>query len=189
MFKTTTAAISLVIVALLAVPTAAFATDYVPAQNVTTSGPVVAGAPVDVAFAPGSFAGDESVRFVVVGDGPEAQLAVLKARSTASLTKQAHGGAVTIKVTIPVGATGTYTTTATGVTSGRVATAALAVAPVDSAASTGGKALDSTGGKALASTGVSPITMLLMWAAGGVLLLGIALLIVRVAVRRQRAAA
>lgn len=180
MFKKSTAALSLVIVALLAVPTAAFAVDYVPAQNVTTSGPVVAGAPVTVGFAAGSFVGDESVTFVVVGDGPQAQLATLKAMSTATLTKTAHGGAVSVTVKIPAGATGTYTTTATGATSGRVATAALAVAPVD--AKTAKK-----NAKALAATGVSPITMLLVWAAGGILLLGIALLIVRLAVRRQRA--
>jgi hypothetical protein len=139
------------------------------------SGAATPGGTVNVAFESGFTAG-ESVSFAVTGEG-SATLAVFKA-ATVSLTKTATaGGAASVAVTLPAGATGTYTTTATGLTSGTVGTAALTVAAADAGSS-----------KALASTGYDA-PMLLIWAAAGALILGLALVVVLNIVRRQRATA
>jgi hypothetical protein len=83
-----------------------------------------------------------------------------------------------VNVVLPADATGTYTTTATGLTSGTVGTAAISLVAADGGAS-------STDG-GLASTGYDA-PMLAIWAAAGALLLGIALVTVLTVVRRQRA--
>ncbi|QYF73741.1 hypothetical protein [Cryobacterium sp. PAMC25264] len=82
---------------------------------------------------------------------------------------------------LPADATGTYTTTATGLTSGTVGTAAISLAAADSAAGSGSSA---NGG--LASTGYDA-PMLAIWGAAGALLLGVALTVALTVVRRQRA--
>lgn len=177
MGKKSFAAIALAVLAVFAVPVAANAAGYVPSSDVAVSGAATPGGTVNVTFESGFTAG-ESVSFAVTGEG-SATLAVFKA-ATVSLTKTATaGGAASVAVTLPAGATGTYTTTATGLSSGTVGTAAITVAAVDSgAASTNG----------LASTGYDA-PMLLIWAAAGALVLGLALVVVLNIVRRQRATA
>ena len=107
-----------------------------------------------------------------------AVLSTVKA-ATVTLTKVASAtGATSVNVKLPADATGSYTVTATGVTSANVATASITIVAADAG----------TTGKALASTGYNA-PMLLIWGAAGVLLLGIALVVVMTIVRRQRATA
>jgi hypothetical protein len=93
-------------------------------------------------------------------------------KTVVSLGKTANGsGAVTYtaSATIP----GTYVITVTGVNPGTVATATLIVLPADAAS-------------ALPNTGFNS-PLLAIWASAGVLIFGIAMVIVRTTVRRKRA--
>jgi hypothetical protein len=178
MGKKTFAAIALTVLAVFAVPAAANAAGYVPSSDVAVSGTATPGGTVTVAFETGFTAG-ESVSFAVTGAG-SATLAVFKS-ATVSLTKTATAsGAASVAVTLPAGATGTYTTTATGLTSGTVGTAAITVAAADSGAAASKSGLAETGYNA---------PMLLIWAAAGAVILGLALVFVLMFVRRQRATA
>lgn len=176
------AAALLVVVGVFAVPAAANAAGYVPTSNISVSGAATPGGTIVTGFAAGSFTPSETVSFSVTGSG----LATLSAATaTASITKQADAsGATALNVKLPAGATGTYSVTATGQTSGNVATAAITVAPVDAAAAGGSTVADPSG--ALAFTG-SNGSMLMIWAAAGAVMLGIALMLVLTLVRRQRA--
>ena len=172
MFKKTFAVIALAALAVLAGPVAAnAATPYVPNSNIAVTGSTTAGGTSVITFASGSFTGNggsENVAFQVSGSGTATLSAVHSA--VVSLTKAATAGGVVINVKLPAGATGTYTVTATGATSGIVGTASITVKAADGLPFTGAS--------------VSP---LIIWGTGGVLLLGIALLLVRGIVRRQRA--
>ena len=86
--------------------------------------------------------------------------------------------AVSVAVTPPANASGSYTLTGTGLTSGSVGAVTVSVVAADSAAA------DAAGG--LASTGYDA-PMLAIWAAAGALLLGVALMVALTVVRRQRA--
>ncbi|ANP71463.1 hypothetical protein [Cryobacterium arcticum] len=188
MFKKSFAAIALAVLAVFAVPAAANAAGYVPDGNIVVSGTIAPGSPVTVSFTPGSFTPGETVSFTLTGENATgATLATFKSVvNSQSLTKTAAGsGAVAVAVTLPTNASGSYTTTATGLTSGTVGTASLTVAAADSAAGTGSGT--STGG-GLASTGYNA-PMLAIWGAAGALLLGVALVVVLGIVRRQRATA
>lgn len=188
MFKKVLAVAALTLAAVFAVPMAANAAGYVPSSNVTVSNSNPApGQTVDVSFKAGSFNASENVQFTLTGqDAAGATLASLHAVvNSKSLVKPASAsGAVTVAVTVPTDATGTYTLTATGVTSGNVGTVSLTVSPADSA--TGAGAGSSTGG--LADTG-STVSLIAIWVAGGLVLLGAAFVAVNVIVRRQRAKA
>jgi hypothetical protein len=187
MFKKSFAAIALAVLAVIAVPTAANAAGYVPVGNVSVSGAVVPGGTVEVGFAAGSFTPGESVSFTLTGENATgATLATFKSVvNSQSLVKTATDtGAAALAVTLPSDASGTYTVTATGLTSGTVGTASLTVASADGAAGTGTGTDASSGG--LASTGYDA-PMLAIWAAAGALLLGVALMVALTVVRRQRA--
>jgi hypothetical protein len=174
------AVIALAVLAVFAVPAAANAAGYVPASSVTVSGDAVPGGTVTVTFADGVFAPGESVSFACTGNGT-ATLSAFKA-ATVSLTKTASAtGSASVNVTLPSDATGTYSVTATGLSSGVVGTAAITVSAVNAGSGSG------SGGGGLASTGYDA-PVLLIWGAGGALLLGIALVVVLSIVRRQRAA-
>jgi hypothetical protein len=150
---------------------------YVPNSSITVSGPTSAGSTPVVNFAAGSFSAGEQVAFTVTGQGPISLSVVKAAVETARLTELANAttGAVLLNVKLPANASGTYTVTATGRTSARVGTAFLTVAAVDAGS-----------GKALAFTGAN-VSPLITWGAGGVVLLGLALLVVMGIVRRERA--
>jgi hypothetical protein len=187
MFKKSVAAIALAVLAVIAVPTAANAAGYAPSTNITVTGDVAPGGIVVVNFANNTFIAGESVSFTLTGENATgATLATFKAVvNSKSLVKTATGeGAVALDVTLPTNASGTYTTTATGLTSGTVGTASLTIASADGAAGTGTGTDASTGG--LASTGYDA-PMLAIWAAAGALMLGIALMVALTVVRRQRA--
>ncbi|MCU1527796.1 MAG: hypothetical protein JWP75_1559, partial [Frondihabitans sp.] len=163
-FNKVVAAAVLVGIGIFAAPMAANAAGYVPASNITVSGAVVPGGTSTVGFASGSFTDSETVSFSVTGDGAATLGA---ATTTVTGTKVANAdGSVSEKVTLPADASGTYSLTATGLTSGNVGTAALTVVPADAGASS---ATNSSGG--LAFTG-STVSMLVIWGAGGAIVLG-----------------
>ena len=177
MVKKAFAVIALAILAIFAVPAAASAAGYVPADNVSVVGTVSAGGTVAVNFSSGSFTGGEQVSFAVTGSGT-VTLSVFKAATVTLVKSATAGGAASVNVTLPVDATGSYTTTATGLSSGTVGTATLTVAAADSGSV----------GEGLSGTGYDA-PVLLIWGAAGSLLLGIALIVVLGVVRRQRAKA
>ena len=186
MFKKSFAAIALAVLAVFAVPAAANAAGYVPDGNIVVSGTIAPGSPVTISFTEGSFTPGEPVSFTLTGENAAgATLATFKSVvNSQSLVKSAAGtGAVALEVTLPTDASGTYTTTATGLTSGTVGTASLTVAAADAAAAGSGSS-SADGG--LASTGYDA-PMLAIWAAAGALLLGVALMVALTVVRRQRA--
>lgn len=188
MFKKVLAVLALTLAGVFALPMAANAAGYVPSSNVTVSNSNPApGQTVIVSFKSGSFLPGENVQFTLTGeDAASASLASLRAViNSKSIVKPAtSSGAVSVSVTLPTDATGTYTLTATGATSGNVGTVSLTVTPLDTG--TGSGPVSSSGG--LAHTG-STISLIAIWAAGGVVLLGAAFVAVNVIVRRQRAKA
>jgi hypothetical protein len=82
-------------------------------------------------------------------------------------------------VTLPSNARGTYSLTATGLSSGQLATAALTVVAADAGSAAVG------GNDGLAFTG-STVPTLVIWGAAGAVLLGIALMVVLTLQRRAR---
>ncbi|MCU1636793.1 MAG: Sortase sorted surface protein [Cryobacterium sp.] len=186
MAKKAFAAIALAILATVAVPAAAFAAegDYVPASSVSAPATVEPGEAVPVSFAAGSFVGD--VTYTVTGEGPITLAIVKAAVVTESLTKPvASDGSSSITVEVPADAAGSYQVVARD-SAGTVGTATFAVIAPDSGTAAGSGSGSSDGD--LASTGYNA-PMLAIWAAGGALLLGIALVVVLGIVRRQRATA
>jgi hypothetical protein len=183
MIKKSVAAIALAVLAVFAVPAAANAAGYVPQGNITVSDSTpTPGEAVTVGFDDGSFTPGESVSFTLTGENAaSATLANLRAVvNSTSITKTATAaGSVAVVVTLPSDASGSYTLTGTGLTSGSVGTATLTVVAADS-----GTAVTAAGG--LASTGYDA-PMLAIWAAAGALLLGVALMVALTVVRRQRA--
>ncbi|TDW30572.1 sortase [Cryobacterium psychrophilum] len=180
MGKKTFAAIALAVLAVFAVPAAANAAGYVPASDVSVSGSATASSTVTVDVEEGPFLLGEEVNLSVDGAGTAVR-STFKA-ATVSLVKTASAtGAATVNVTLPTDATGTYAVTATGLTSGNVATAAITVVAADV-----GAAANAAGD--LASTGY-PTPVAAIWAAAGALLLGVALVAVLTLLRRQRATA
>jgi hypothetical protein len=191
MFKKSFAAIALAVLAVIAVPTAANAAGYAPVGNITVNGDVAPGGIVVVNFANATFIAGESVSFTLTGENATgATLGAFKAVvNSQSLVKTATGeGAVALNVTLPTNASGSYTTTATGLTSGTVGTASLTIAAADAAVGAGAGAGSGTNASngGLAATGYDA-PMLAIWAAAGALLLGIALMVALTVVRRQRA--
>jgi hypothetical protein len=179
MVKKILATVLLAIGAVFVAPFAANAAPYVPDSNVSVSGSAVPGGTVNVNFAAGSFAPNETVHFTVSGEGT-VTLAVFKA-ATVSHDKTANAdGAVSLAVTLPSDARGTYTVTGTGATSGATATASFSVSPADTGAGSG----TSASGSGLADTG-STVSVLVLWVAGGLVVLGAAFIAVRTVVRRS----
>jgi hypothetical protein len=175
------AAIVLAGAALIATPAAANAAGYVPTSNVTVTGSTVAGGTTIINFGPGSFVGNETVNISVTGAGA-VTLGALPTTTVSKAYVASASGAVTPRVTLPVGASGTYTLTATGATSGNVGTAAVTATPAAGAAAVGGAG---SGTGSLAFTG-GTISALALWVGGGAVVLGGGLLVVRGSVRRQR---
>ena len=175
MAKKAFAVIALAVLAVFAVPSAAYAAEYVPKEDITVSGASEAGATVTVSFDK-AFGSHAEVTFGVTGAGKPATLAIFKA-ATATLVKTADAdGAVSLAVTLPSDASGSYEVTGTDGTT--IGTATITVAAAD-----GGLA---DTGDGLANTGYDA-PVLLIWSAAGALLLGAALVVVMTIVRRQRA--
>lgn len=175
------AAVVLAGAALLATPAVANAAGYTPDSDVSVSGTAVAGGTAAVSFTPGAFQDNETVNVQVTGAGA-VTLGALPTTTVSKTYTAASDGSLVVKVTFPQGASGTYNLTATGATSGVVGFAAFTVAPADAAAvPAAGNGTDGT----LAFTG-STVSALALWVAGGAVVLGGGLLLVRGSVRRQR---
>jgi hypothetical protein len=151
----------------------------------------VPGGTVTVNFAAASFAPNESVAVSVSGS-TSVTLSVVKAAVLTTFTKQAaSNGSLSVNVTFPTDASGTYTLTATGLTSGNVGTASITIVPASGGtlANTGGSTgtLANTGGSepTLANTGAT-LPMLMIWIGAGALVLGGAIVGTLAFVRRQR---
>ena len=179
------AAVVLAGAALLATPAVANAAGYTPDSDVSVSGSAVAGGTAAVNFTPGAFQDNETVNVQVTGAGA-VTLGALPTTTVSKTYTAASDGSLDVKVTFPQGASGTYNLTATGATSGVVGFAAFTIAPADAAAvpAAGAGAGNGTDGT-LAFTG-STVSALALWVAGGAVVLGGGLLLVRGSVRRQR---
>lgn len=185
MLKKTLATLAVVFAAVALAPAAANA--YVPGGNVVVSGdgtPFAPGESATVAYTDGSFVAGESVSFTISGEG-SATLAAFRTVSSSSSKTASATGSVEVVVTFPETADGNYTLTATGLTSGRVATVSLHVDGASAGAgSTPGSAGSSSDG--LADTGLN-LSAFAVWGGLGAVALGAAMLAVLVMVRRQRA--
>ncbi len=180
------AAVVLAGAALLATPTVANAAGYTPDSDVSVSGTAVAGGTASVNFTEGAFQDNETVNVQVTGAGA-VTLGALPTTTVSKTYTAASDGSLAVKVTFPRGASGTYNLTATGATSGVVGFAAFTVAPADAAAAVPAAAAGTGTGTdgTLAFTG-STVSALALWVAGGAVVLGGGLLLVRTSVRRQR---
>jgi hypothetical protein len=172
LFKKIIAGAGIALVALFAVPTAAQAV-YAPEESVTVTGTPAPGETVTATyneiFIPGA-----DVTFTLTGENAVgATLAVFKAAvNTQSFVKAADAsGSVSVDVTLPTNATGTYTLAATDGT-----TVAPAVS-ITAAAADGSGSGDSDSDDGLAVTGGTALTAI--WIAAGALGLGVVLLLVR----------
>ncbi|GAA3340629.1 hypothetical protein GCM10017714_21170 [Curtobacterium pusillum] len=176
------AAIVLAGAALLATPAAANAAGYTPDSNVSVSGSFTAGGTAVVNFSEGAFQDNETVNVQVTGAGA-VTLGALPTTTVSKAYTASSDGSLAVTVTFPQGASGTYSLTATGATSGVVGYASFTVAPADATAvsTANGSGTDGT----LAFTG-STVSALALWVAGGAVVLGGGLLLVRGSVRRQR---
>lgn len=173
------------IVASVFIPTAAMA-QYVPDDLISVSSSVIVpGGVADFGFGAGAFTPGETVSFTLTGENASgATLALVKPAvvNSQTLTKPANSatGAVAVSVTLPKDASGSYTMTATGATSGNVATKSLSVA-------TAGAGTSADNNKGLVDTGAG-VALLWMWIAGGALVLVGGGVVVGSAVRRQKVA-
>jgi len=168
--------------AFIAVPTAANAAGYTPDSDVSVSGSYTAGGTAVVAFTKGAFANNEKVFVQVTGAGA-VTLGALPIQTVSQTYTAGADGSLNVRVTFPAGGSGTYNLTATGSTSGVTGFANFTIRPAD-AATVGANGASATPGQ-LAFTG-GTISTLGLWAAGGAIVLGGGLLVVRKSVRRQR---
>lgn len=150
---------------------------YVPSSDITISDSTPApGGSATISFLGSAFDPSEAVNFVLEGENASgATLAVITpaALETKSFTKAADAtGAVSVTVTLPSNATGTYKLTGTGVTSGNIGTATL------TATTASGDTLENTSANNV---------MLWGWAGAGALILVGGGIVVAASVRRQRA--
>lgn len=141
---------------------------YVPSRSIIITGLPIPGGTIIIVFGPGSFRPGEHVTIVVGGrtvgqsSGQRVTLGALKAAAPALEKAASADGSLKVTMTLPEGATGTQTVTATGAESGSVGTAATTVVPRDVAANPAPASLVSTG---------PTIPLLLMWAGAAALLL------------------
>ena len=183
MVKKIFAALALVIVGLFAIPLAANAAGYSGGAP-SFSGSFTPGGTVDVSFGAGSFEGGETVHITVSGQGAPT-IAVFRADVASTDKPAAEDGSDSATITLPSDAAGTYTVTGTGARSGDVVSGSFNVGTTGSGAASGsGSASGSSSGSGLADTG-STISILAIWIAGGLVILGAAFVAVRVIVRRQ----
>ncbi|WP_130176333.1 hypothetical protein [Cryobacterium sp. SO1] len=187
MFKPSLVAAALAVLVVFALPAPANATGYVPDDNISVAGDITPDATVRVSFTDGSFTPDEEVSFTLSGETAlDATLATIKSvvNSPSMVKTGTDTGSVALDVTLPKDASGTYTITATGLTSGTTGTSSLTVSHTDAAASAGASIRATSGG--LTGSGYNG-PVLVIWGAVGTMLLGVALVVVLGVVRRQRA--
>ncbi|AZS44877.1 hypothetical protein [Microbacterium oleivorans] len=177
--KISKAAAALVVAAAAVFAAPAVANAYAPSAPANTDVIVAPGAPVTLPFS--GFEPQENVTFTLTGEGvTDASLAfVAFAAGTDSTTevKEANeDGTAAAVVTLPDNASGTYTLSAVGETSG-AANEDVTI----TVAATGG-----TGGGVLPNNGFDGDALLGLWVGGGVLVLAGASIAVAASVRRAR---
>ena len=179
-FKKSLATAALAVIAVFAFAPAANAVDYVSdTAIVSIQAAPVAGETAIVAFAANAFLANESVTYSVTGSHA-ATLSVVKTAVTTSLTKKAsNNGSSSVNVAIPDNAVGDYTVTASAASATYTATLDIIAADAGAGADTG---------TTLPSTGYNA-PVLVIWGAAGILVLGVALVLVRISVRRHRVTA
>lgn len=184
MMKRGLAAVALAAAAVLTVPTAALAEplSYPPADNyITPPAPqLTPGGTTSVVFSAGSFAPGQSVSFTLTGwNASGATLAVFRTVvDSKSFTKAADSqGALSLAVTLPANASGSYTLTSTSGTWTRSWNIVVAG---------GGGAGGAGTGTQLAVSGSESNQMLWLWVAGGGLALAGGAVVVANSVRKQR---
>jgi len=96
------------------------------AVTVTVTGNAIPGAHVTVDFAEGSFVAREAVSVVATGSG-QPTLGAVRAATVTLLREASDAGALSVVVTLPGAAAGTYTVIATGLASATVGAATVAV--------------------------------------------------------------
>jgi len=187
MFKKSLATAALAVIAVFAFAPAATAAGYVPEDHVSVDATPLAGEPTEIDFAQGSFVGNEVVNFTVTGSHA-ATLSVIKMAVESTISKAAVDGAVSVTMVLSPDAFGPYTVTGVGAESGNVGTASMTVVPADAGTDTdtGAAAGDNAAGT-LSSTGYN-VPVLVIWGAAGLLALGVALVLVRLSIRRQQLA-
>lgn len=167
-----------VAVALVLAPTAANA-EYTPGGPAGGAVIIAPGGSATIPFT--GFEPNEDVRFTLTGENAAgATLASLAAVvNSTSTTKTADAnGAVSVTVTLPENATGTYTLTAEGLSSGAVAEALI------EAGTSGGGGGDRDRDGGLPDTGSTNSSTIALLAGAGLLAAGLG--VAGVAVRRQR---
>ena len=175
MFKKFLAVAVLTAAAIVTVPLAANAAGYVPAAQIIVSDSTPEpGDQVTITFTAGSFTPGEDVTASVSGE-PTPAIAIVKTGVASTTKAAAADGSVVFYVT--PGAPGVVTLTAVGEDSGNIGVATLTIAPADS-----GNNANGPGG--LPNTG-SQIPVLALWAGGGILALGVALVLVMIITRRR----
>ncbi|TFD66495.1 hypothetical protein [Cryobacterium ruanii] len=171
MLKKHLATLTIAVVAVLAVPVAAQAAGYVAADLISVSGDQQAGGEVSVAFGDGAFENLERVSVAVTGEGA-VTFGLVRAATVDVVRSATRVGALDLTVILPADATGSYTLTATGLSSQSVGTATITVVAADGSAS-----LPSAG---FAVPVLLPIIIVAM------LLLGLALVLIRRRLARQQ---
>ena len=179
MFKKVLAVGALAVLAIFTVPTAANAAPY--GDGSGNAGTVVVAPGQAAALTFSGFAAGEPT----TASAPDAvTLATVKVVTTANKAANASGAVTyTATATQP----GTYTVTVTGASSSQIRTGTFTIAPADSATGTGSGSGSNANGS-LPNTGLET-PMLIVWGAGGALVLGIALVFVLTVVRRNKASA
>lgn len=152
------------------------AVGYVPVTSVTVSGDRRAGGTVVVDYAAGSFEPGEKVAVRVTGADGFVVTTELVAGADGSLR---------YTFTVPADGAGTYSVTATGVTSGNIGVASIDIVPADAGGVGAAGAPGSS--NALPSTGAEN-PLLLIWVATGSILLAGAFFATATLHRRQQAA-
>lgn len=178
MLKKILAAAAVTAALLLAAPAAANAVGYPSGAPCTFDVSVTqAGHQATLTCLPGTWTDGESVSWVASGsDGSSIVMA-----SSVTFSKHVNAdGSDELHVTLPADATGVYTVTGTGATSGHVCSASLTVVPADSSAST-----SNDPGSGLADTG-SVIAEWALWAGGGLLAVGLVTVAIAAWMRKVR---
>lgn len=185
MLKKITAVVALAVAGLFVAPLAANAS-YVPNAQITATGDFTPGGTFVVEFSDGAFQPNEEVSLALTGENATgATLAVVDTQTTQKTASAT--GAVSLTVTLPTNATGSYEVTGTGLSSQILGTITITVTAdgTGAGAGAGGSGADSNG-DGLADTGFNTPAFV-VWGAAGAVALGAALIAVFVMMRRQRA--
>jgi hypothetical protein len=179
MLKKILAAAAVTAALLLAAPVAANAAPYPSGAPCTFNVSVVqAGDTATLTCIPGTWADGELVTWVASGSNGSS----IVMASSVTFSKHANAdGSDVLHVTLPSNATGLYTVTGTGATSGHVCSASLTVTPADTTSST----VHDPGNSGLADTG-SVIAEWSIWVGGGLLIVGLVSVAIAAWMRKVR---